>query len=107
MGTKYRDLDYRPCTREELGIDDPTSDEAIFYPLHKNSVGYFPYWKKLLCIDDEVEIHGNYNSADVSHLQLTFEKCDPEKRKCKSEEEIIDAMRKLFIITLHNSIRFD
>ena len=47
------------------------------------------YWKKFWCIDDDVEIAGNYNSAKVTHLQLHLVKCDPAERStCKSDEEI-------------------
>ena len=69
-GVLYTDLRYRDCTKEELGIDEPyQEDKAHFHPPHRNSVGLFKkYWKKLSCIDDPVEIHGDYNSVHASHL---------------------------------------
>ena len=86
----FKDLTYRPCTKEELGLSEPYSEEkARFFPAHQNSKDLIRInHKKLYCIDDFVDIHGNYNSVDASHLQLQFEKCDPKKRQCKSEKEI-------------------
>ena len=36
-----------------------------------------------------------------------LEKCNPKKRQCKSEAEIEESLKRLFIITINNSIRFD
>ena len=109
-GVVWQYLDFRPCTQEELGISevyDP--DKAKFFPAHQNSQGFLNfYWKKLYCYDDFVDQHGNYNSADFSGLQISFVKCDSTIRDtCKSEEEIENFMRRMFILTLTNSIRFD
>ena len=42
------------------------------------------------CItDDLTEIQGNYNTYSAQNLMVVFEKCDPEKQKCKSESEIL------------------
>ena len=65
----FYDLSYRPCTREELGLEEP--ETARFFPPHQNSVDLIRLnHKKFYCIDDHVDIHGNYNSVDASHLQL-------------------------------------
>ena len=90
-GLQYRNLKLRPCTSEELGIDSSgeVSEDTKFYPVHKNSVQWLEqYWKKLKCYDEEVDIHGNYNSVDASHLHFSFTRCNPEKRStCVGDEE--------------------
>ena len=109
QGTTFSDVNFWPCTEEELGIDEKYSEQdARFYPPHPNSIGFMKFYrKKLNCIEDDIEIYGNYESDEASHLQIQFERCNPEKRSCKTEEEITNAMNRLFIVTVHNSIRFD
>ena len=105
----FSDIKLRLCTKEELGLGGPeTLDDSKFYPPHKNSLGFLEfYWQKLYCYDDIIDIHGSYNSADASHLQFSFAKCDSSVRStCKSEDEIAEYMDKLFLIHVHNSIRF-
>ena len=96
---------------QELGLgDEETYEQAKFYPPHKNSYGFLSfYWRKLYCVDEFLDIHGNYNSVDASALQVSFVKCDPNVSEipCKSDEEIKQWMKRLFIVHLTNSIRFD
>ena len=65
------------------------------------------YWKKLYCIDQKAIIHGDYQAADVSHLTIHLERCNPEVRECKTDDEITHWLRRKFIPTLINSERFD
>ena len=51
-------------------------------------------------------MRGAYNSAKAQSLSLQFIHCDPEKRKCKDEEEIKSYMKRKFILTLENSSVF-
>ena len=68
--TQFRDLKFRPCSREELGISEEYSEkEALFYPPHPKSVFSIEfYWKKLNCIDEPFDITGDYESDVASHL---------------------------------------
>ena len=44
---------------------------------------------KLQCIDDQIELHGDFNTATAKLLFLAFVSCDKTKRKtCKSEKEV-------------------
>ena len=91
-------------------MDDPEIyEKSKFYRTHKNSKAFLEYyWRKLYCVDEFIDIHGNYNSADASALQISFVKCDPSLRKtCKSDEEITNFMKRLFMVHLNNSVRFD
>ena len=69
------------------------------------------YYRKLKCLDaDKVQIQGDYNSPQARHLVLLFEKCDPEKfteGKCKSDEAIIEWLRRKFVIIHSNQMRFN
>ena len=40
----------------------------------------------LMCIDEEIELYGDFNTANAKVLLLNFVKCDTTKRTtCKSE----------------------
>jgi hypothetical protein len=42
-----------------------------------------------LCVDEDVELFGDFNTANARILFLGFEKCDKTKRKtCKPEKEV-------------------
>ena len=63
---------------------------------------------KLQCIDDDLEIMGDYNSYSVQHLAIQWVACDIEAEpdKCRSMPEIKEFMKRKFILTLENSSRF-
>ena len=46
----------------------------------------------LYCIDEPYEMFGDYESETASNLIVVYEKCDPERRKCKSPEVIEDSL---------------
>ena len=48
------------------------------------------YSGKMKCLKDSnsTEIFGSYNTDKASNFMVVFEKCDKEKRKCKSEKKI-------------------
>ena len=46
------------------------------------------YMDSLYCIDEPYEMFGDYESETASNLIVVYEKCDPERRKCKSPEVI-------------------
>ena len=82
-GTSYKQLSMRPCTYEELGLDkeEEISETAKFYPAHKSSRAWLKfYWKKLMCYDEQVDVHGNFDSDSVTHLHFYFKRCNQAER---------------------------
>ena len=66
------------------------------------------YWRKFRCLDDEVEIFGDFNSAKGQEFVIAFEKCDNTTRTtCKSDQEIKEYLGDKYIATLHNGKRLD
>ena len=62
-GTHYKEIDSRPCTKEELGVGLETGGTR-FWPLHPNEVHEHATYENILqCIDGDIEIFGSYNSA--------------------------------------------
>ena len=58
-------------------------------------------------------IQGDYNSAKARHLQIRFEKCEQKREdeagtgvKCKTDDEVKEWLKRKFILTYANSIRF-
>ena len=109
-GDIYEKIALRPCTYEELGLDKrgEISETAKFYPAHANSINWLEfYWKKLQCYDRQVDIHGNFDTANTTQIHFLMERCDPEKRStCKSDEEFSNFTNNLYYIHFHNSVRF-
>ena len=57
----------------------------------------------MICIDDEYEIKGTYDTLNSINLVVVFELCDREKRStCKSDEEIKKKLEGSYIIILEN-----
>ena len=50
------------------------------------------YMDTLYCINEPFEMFGDYESETASNLIVVYEKCDPERRKCKSPEVIEDSL---------------
>ena len=61
---------------------------------------------KMKCIDDPYEISGDYNSDVAANLQIVFDRCDPEARKCKSKEEIDSWLEFKYLVVLQNEEKY-
>ena len=65
---RYMNLDSHLCTEEELGIDNRDTNPR-FYPIHENSYNDTkPRTKKLKCLDEKIQLQGDYNSYKTSAL---------------------------------------
>ncbi len=60
-----------------------------------------------MCIDEEVELYGDFNTANARLLFLSFEKCDNKKRKtCKPDEVVTEWLKKQYLVFAYNSFNF-
>ena len=107
-GTHYKELTSRKCTEEEIGVDHAEGGTK-FWPLHFNQAhDHTSIEKKLQCIEENIEISGNFNSAVTQSLAIQFVACDSTVRSdCKTNEEIHRYMARKFIVTLENHSRFN
>ena len=102
------------CEREELGLEDQTSDKDAFYKVDANSQkSVRKYAEKFLCIDKkDMYISGSYNSDKARLMNIQLVRCSEEDEeelgiKCKSSEEITTFMRNKFFLMLYNQRRFE
>ena len=59
------------------------------------------------CIDEPLEIQGDWDTATSKVLLLLFERCDPTVRKtCKSDADLMDFMKKKHFIFSYNKLTF-
>ena len=65
--------------------------------------GFAAYKNIMKCIEDPYEIYGDYDADMTSNLMVVLEKCNPEKRECKTDEEITEYLKFSYIIVLHNN----
>ena len=88
-GTSYYELKTRPCTDQDLGLGSDVIDSR-FYESDKATKEYIQWYKeKLQCIDEDIQIYGDYNSFAVQHLSIQFDACDyVNNSTCKSYDEI-------------------
>ena len=65
---RYMNLNSHRCTEEELGIDNRDANPR-FYPIHENSYNDTkPRTEKLNCLDEKIQLQGDYNSYKTSAL---------------------------------------
>ena len=66
------------------------------------------HWKKLKCVnrDQELLMYGRYESQAASNLMIVFEKCDENKRTCKTPTQQAEFLEGKYILTLDNIRRF-
>ena len=105
----WTEIESRPCTKKDILVDEGGTESAKFYKLSESSKTYTEYYAdRLMCIDEEIEIYGAFNSVKAKHLSINFVKCDPAKYEgtCASEQEITDYIRGGWIITLENIKQF-
>ena len=66
-GTQFVDLETRPCTREDFN----GGDNSLYYPVYEKHTSTFEYYfDKLLCISEDYELYGDFDSNQASHLVI-------------------------------------
>ena len=82
--------------------------EPKFYKPDQFNLKWFKtYSQKMWCLDDPLDIQGNYDTIAARTPSISLVKCDREKRTtCKSDKEIDDFVRGKFLITIENSWKF-
>ena len=61
-----------------------------------------------MCLDDEDKpvLWGDYNSQKARRLEISFEICEG-KDYCEDKKDILEWLRRKFIVILYNQKRFD
>ena len=98
-------LKTRPCSREDINFDGKNEHAKFQKPSDEYIVDINRFYHKLLCIDEEFDLEGNFNMAKAKQLMMVFEVCrDPpgtEKPKCQDYEKVIKPwMNRKFLFTL-------
>ena len=75
----FADLKSRPCTESDFNWGDgrESDKESLFYPIasfNKNDLKI--YSGKMKCLDEDVDIFGNFDQQVASNLMVIFEKCN-------------------------------
>jgi hypothetical protein len=95
-------LELRPCTAEELGlnadgryIEDQDFNirnpgQRLNFPLKNGRDWVERYYKRMRCIDSDIELIGNWNTDAAKSLAFQVERCDPGTSKCKEDVDFED-----------------
>lgn len=62
----FRELKLRPCERADInfnGIEDDDENYMFYKPANEYRADAERFYSKLLCIDEDVSLMGNFNSA--------------------------------------------
>ena len=101
------DLKTRPCTLQDFGLEK--GNQTFFTPVEtkKEEFKNVINGNKLTCIDEDVVLYGDFNTAKARLLFLSFEKCDRTKRKtCKSDSVVQEWLKKQYLVLAYNSYNF-
>ena len=56
----------------------------------------------MVCIDEDFDLYGDFNSETASNLMITFELCDEKVRTCKSRETINEILPFSYMLVIEN-----
>ena len=73
-----------------------------FYPLDPTAKALVNDAYQMLCIDEPYNIYGDFDSRAAANLMVTFEVCNEMERKCKSRNEIKNALAYSYILIVEN-----
>ena len=106
----FDDLKTKNCTESDFNWGDgrETDSRSRFYPIKSNMRRDIEiYGSKLKCIDESLDLIGNFDQALASNLMITFIKCDPESGiECKTDEEIEEWLEGKYFLTIVNEKKF-
>ncbi len=88
----------RPCTIEDF------SGQSLFYPVDDQKREEFErVTPKLQCIEQALELKGNFQTQTAKIVLVLFERCDPKQRKtCKSEKETNNWLKTQYLLFAYN-----
>ena len=101
---KFRKLKTRPYSISDFQGEEGANNESKFYPMHFKSFIFKKYVPKMKCIDEDIEIYGDFNTNIASSLLVVFETCDPEQRTTCADQATIDNWLKFkYLIVAENT----
>ena len=100
----FREVKTRSCQPEDITIPEgETRNEYGFYPFESDTAGNLESVKdRMVCTDEPYEIKGHYDSYTTANLMVVYEICNPEKRICKSREQIEKYLEFTYILLVEN-----
>jgi hypothetical protein len=87
----------------------PEGNQKFFYPLKEktNELHNVIDSGKLQCIDEPIELYGDFNTASAKILFLTFVSCNKTQRKtCKSDREVKEWLKDKYLVMAYNKYTF-
>ena len=90
----FNELRDRKCTEDDMNDALNSNPESGFYALDKDADHYMKLFGINLfhCLvdDNDVKMHGDFDSAQAANLMISFEKCDYKNTpdQCESKEFI-------------------
>ena len=107
----FVDVKSRPCRYSDFGydLDEANPNQKFYDPPLEKEVEFKTVIDSevLMCIDEEIELYGDFNTANAKVLLLNFVKCDTTKRTtCKSEQEVKKWLTTQFLLFSFNKITF-
>lgn len=103
-------LKYRQCNENDFNWGDgrPSDESSKFYPLTDQALVDVPIFGHLFkCLDEDVEMFGNFDAAAASNLVVGFMLCDPESGlQCKNSTEVSEWLSDKYIVTVENEQKF-
>ena len=108
QGVEFRELKTRNCESKDITMKESEDrNEYGFYTFDPDTEGNVISVKdRLKCIDEPFEIKGHYDSFTAANLMVVYEVCDPNKRKCKSQDEIHKALQYSYILLIENQMHY-
>ena len=95
----------RACTTEDFTQSSEEHPDSTygFHELNDASRSIIDDVYTLKCVDEPLLIYGDFNTESAQNFLVTFEKCDPLVRKCKSTEEINEYLKQSYMIIIENA----
>ena len=79
------------------------SKYGFYEPLKSTSDLIVNVQETLRCIDEPFEISGSYDTFTAQNLMVVYEVCNPESRKCKSQETIERILKTTYMLIIENN----
>ena len=85
--------------------------QRLFFPQEKSRARIEKYHHRMMCLDQDIELLGNFDTSDASLLAIEVQLCDNRTTTCRKDVDpdfsLEEHFTRMFLVSFSNSLVFN